>query len=1374
MTSLGNRAQPSTALRVDGLPLLDLADNASERIAIQQVKRRFWASGQSPVGSRRREVMEVNLGTRRLVNNISFQVSRFPLVLRAEYLDENGDWQIITHMEPKVWRRGKKRKPRKTLVRRQARLTIAESVPRRVNSAQAKGHPQHFGKAHWLSETWRVNPVVTRKIRFIFQRNDQGNPPRNRNGQKVAYSVAMKDLTIGYRVLAPEDVPRTQEPWWASSSNIVGSQVVYSTYTQDADRAVDGSLETYWRSEPQPFPFAVVNMYLDLLDSEGVAPVVDRFWVDPVTTGVHCNIYYSDSIPEGDFEGISAPIPAAHYQEVGGPLLVRDPVSLRPTAITLGPSAQAGVQVTQHYTRLRYDRPWWVGIDASSVVDTTDTQQRPIISLGSTQVLQEGTELKVITPNGDAAVINLDPEKHGRNTRHRIVIAHFPRSQDRLPYLRIAYSIGGHFPVEADEIAIKPLLDLPVPVRIGLHPDPLDDSQPAITIHGLVVKNEALTPEAEDWFVEEGEEFVSDAYTEHDDRGTSQNAVIRMHPDFISEGNLFGVVGGSGDRYDEMEWTPILRDYTLRQGYMHLPPTRAAYWKFEMTGLMPQVYENFIPFERDALVFPPDIVRAYQQANGLADEAGAPPGVNATASMAQQVAYTDALAAEKRPLPPPNATEALVIRDPVQAQQIRDSGWIWQYQPWHVGNGAPKFMTKQIHRYENVRVRHATKVSYFAGIREIRPFRLDYTFDDDTPEYVEHMLDTAFLDLEQTSGVEHFEGGIRSTSVSGEITSSPLTSYRTVRGVQFATQETDAVQVLTDPDFIASHLDFWKAYGDADLDRLGPNDLLVNRGWFANTYGDLESLYATYGDMDDVPYALLEGNNFASGSAEGGVTSEHYSPTGAGKITGQVTLSGQGTMNAPVIVEIVSAYDDRVLASTRQVLQAGETRTVSVGYAPGSLVERQTYGDLETLVSDPTTYAELEAYRYYELEREDGILTDVYLRVRQQAPTDDSFHVHRMGLYDSPIAWFFSNDDGETWWQAIDVKNNPHGVLIFPPSDTPEEPGTGRTLRWRARIFSENATINALHIRPWYGTRDRTTARSHGLESLGPNYSMRDQFPATHQHPMWQPRFNPLEKIYVEPEPPVTFWRNLSINPGAEYASPAGETPGGGADIVIGEILSADDTPSVTGGEFGPVTEQPSVLSDGSDDTYVSLTTIDGGVRSDNVEVVFDVSAIDPEPESLTFTVRARYNPDETDEVGVGESPYVGLILNLWDYDSNVELSTVLSARVVEEHEMLDTIQTWTWTIDQALFDEDTMTSVWYRWPEALDFATFRDAFLVDPRLYLGVELFGDITQGTIDVYEASLSVDTGDGSESGTSTVHGWSAEGGTIEVVELPEAGA
>ena len=1138
-------------MQTDGVDLQRLLESeVLVRTDFASETQRYWASGARPIHAEAREIMEVSFGSPRLLNHISFKASRFPMSVTAEWLDEDGQWQPLIHASDTSQVSVPTRNPRR---REPVRLTISDSSPRVV-----KSDAMHRGETHWVQETWKTAPVNTAKVRIVAVRNPAGVGPVDLSGRPLPYSVAIGDLSFGYRVLSRYDLPVSSEGAWAASGDILGSRVGYSTYRQPPESALDGSTQTYWRSEPQPFSFSVVNLHLDMRTPEGEPQVVDRFWIDPITPGVLCNLYYSNDTEHAYFRGLSTPIGAGHEIRYGTPDVPVDGAG-KALAIDLTPEEKTGVTVGTAFTRMTYDRPWWIGIDASTLAPATDATERPIASIGTTRIVQANGALNVVTQSGETVSLALDPALHLMRSRFALTVSHHPADAEHpKSRIRIAYRVLGHIPEVVTQDLLTPLAASPAPLGIGVHPSPGNDDRAALSVRGVVVKAEALTPEAEDWFFDEGEEFVADPATLYDDRGAQFNAVLRMHPDFVTVGNPFGIVGGANDPFDEMVWTPVPGDYVLRQGYMHVPPTKAAFWKFEMTGLLPEVYENFLTMDRDVLVFPHDVVHAYERAAGLADDNAVPPGVGPTASMESNVQYSDVRDAIDRSQVGINfeggsdATEVLVVRDPVQAQRVATSGWVWSYQPWHSGSRAPRFATEQVHRYDRLRIRHSTKVGYFAGIREIEPYRVDYNFPDDTPEYVERLLDTTFIDLDQTSGVA-FEpgGGIRTEASSGQITSGPMRSYRNVRGVQFATQESDMIQVLEDPDFNADNMLRWTEYGDAKIDRKAPGLVVVNRGWDPNTYGELEEIYDNYGEMDEETYAELEGLG-PTGAAEGGIVSETYLPFGSGEVMARVHVSAPADLTHPIEVELVSAQTDEVWASSSRLLKAGESVTISVRAAGSGTMVARTYGEIETMVTPPTQYGEMEEFSYADLESAEGAATTLYVRVVQRGPSTDTFRVHRIALYDSPIAWFFSNDDGASWWQAVSVRNDPYSVLTFPEFFDTDDPEMGRTLRWRAKVYRAGATISALHIRPWYGVRGRTVDAAHGMELLGPNRNLRDLIPATHLHPMWQEVFNPIETVYVATPP---TWRNLMPNPSAE--GPVGsewKTEGGTVGVAMSPL----------------------------------------------------------------------------------------------------------------------------------------------------------------------------------------------------------------------------
>jgi hypothetical protein len=63
------------------------------------------------------------------------------------------------------------------------------------------------------------------------------------------------------------------------------------------NRASDLLQNRMWKCEPQPFSYAVVNLYVDARDAAGNPQVIDRFYLDPITSGVTVNVYHTEDPP---------------------------------------------------------------------------------------------------------------------------------------------------------------------------------------------------------------------------------------------------------------------------------------------------------------------------------------------------------------------------------------------------------------------------------------------------------------------------------------------------------------------------------------------------------------------------------------------------------------------------------------------------------------------------------------------------------------------------------------------------------------------------------------------------------------------------------------------------------------------------------------------------------------------------------------------------------------------------------------------------------------------------------------------------------------------------------------------------------------------
>lgn len=1060
---------------------------------------RYWSTPPRPQSSAVQDVLQVRLGEPRLVNYVSVELAHFPHSVALEYQDEDtGAWA------PFEVERGVP-----------AGYSIGDSVPQRVDRASTRPgeHPQHHGPGHWVPTSWRVLPVATRLVRLVLQRAGTTGAPLDPAGNPVAYSLGARTLQVGYRINSRADVPRygdvtTYQDDFSSSTDLLGSRVVYSLQEDAPRHAIEPAAGRVWRCDPQPVGYAVVCYYADLRGPDGDGQVVDRWFVDPTTVGVHCNLYWSDEEPGGSFPARDQPLGYPIVQQHGAsPTPQQPPQQTNADRVAFGHTTPSYVDVDNEFLQFDPAGAWWLGVDLETPWYSADGDtgvvgadlHHPIVSLGANVLRLVPGALQFTTASGVVAQVPLDP-LHLRGARWRATVAFNPEdTDDFLAGVTLTYQLGDLQPVQVT-VAAPPQVQRPTVVRIGGYPDDGDPGLSGFSIRALVLKTTSATAADVATYMADPQAYVRRAPFEADDTGTTDDAILRMEPWRSDPATSpVGLFGGLCDCYAQMTWTPVARDYVLKRGYLHLPPTKARFWKFEFTGLVPEPYESFVPIRRQVSVFTTDTVARFAQMTaGSSSPADAGGGVATALALADVSRYGDAIGV-LRGLPDTTrhtATEVLYSANPVEAERVARFGWVWGFQPWHIGSMAPRFTTTTRHVYETVTVDHRTRVAFFVGLRALQASRVDYLADDDTEQYLDHFDDLHWV--ESTDAMELVGGALVAASAVSQATSKTLGSAVAVRAVQLATQQSDAIQVLPDDSFEADALDpNWSVYGDARLTHL-PGQVTVVRGWYARTYGGLETeaAFGTYSAMEGHLYAELEGAQ-SDGVAGGGVQSAPVAPSHGGRIYAAVRVSTQRPTTVPVVVQIVSTQGDVVLAQQGQMLVPGEEASFHVGYTPGSAHSTLTYGDMEAL----GTYGAIEGTSY-ESHESVAISGAVYVRAAQVLPSRDDFTVTRLGLFDDPILWSFSVDGGATWYDALDVKNDPQGVLTFPEH--------GRQLRWRVTAYAPGASVSALAIRPWYAGLLGAQPSGHGMDVVGPNTSPVDRYPPIQRDPMWQQWHQPI------------------------------------------------------------------------------------------------------------------------------------------------------------------------------------------------------------------------------------------------------------------------
>lgn len=562
----------------------------------------------------------------------------------------------------------------------------------------------------------------------------------------------------------------------------------------------------------------------------------------------------------------------------------------------------------------------------------------------------------------------------------------------------------------------------------------------------------------------------------------------------------------AGD-YEGITWTPISRDYVLQKGYMHFPPVRATYLKMEFTNLVAEPYETFMPIIRTVRMFPAGMVMAYRDRQlGMATEA-MPEGVSAHLELQRDtpVRYADALtllraeAIRTRSTP----TEALYPTEPATIERLRSLAHVFGFAPWHQDLGAPRFQYVQPHVYEHIEVRHINKVAYFVGLREIRAYRVDFEADDDTQVYVDHFWDQANI---ESNGWQFTPNVLYATAPGVVATSRPFGSRHSVRAVQFASQQTEAVQIVPDADFVDPYLstyewndpDYWQKVGDAFVSyAVTEHSVKVHR----DVTPPLRAATIAHGLVRPLVEPVFSFRNYsvaddeAVASTVGGIITPLLAPAHDVRVNAAVRVSLDTDLTSPLILQIVTGNDGTVLVEEERTGVAGEMlewtihHDMGVFYVPPPPpVVYARRGIVRPVVSDPFPYSTATVIPgdTYTIPADETI----QVRLIQRGKSNDQWRVDNLSLFDEGIVWEFSVNAGADWHPARGIRNNQNAVLTFPVP--------GNALAWRARGMRPGMAVNSLKIRPWYlGPKN---ARQAGT-LRGPNVSTFDQDPPIEEDP---------------------------------------------------------------------------------------------------------------------------------------------------------------------------------------------------------------------------------------------------------------------------------
>lgn len=1106
----------------------------------------FWSTSERAMADTTRDIMQVRYNGPHLINYVTFEVAHFPHTATVEYLDDaTGAWMPVID-----------------LLGNPLSHSISDSLPKQIRPFGAGSttvHPQHYGRGHWIALSWHIQKITAAQLRIVLVRQPGVAPVDVTTLYPIPYSLGVRRADIGYRIYSQSDLPRTglissPDDVIASSSDYLGSRVDYSVRFLDPENALETAVgHQPWRSAPQPLSYAVVNYYTDVRDNDGNAQTVDRFELAPLTPGPHMTIYYSNDTPDSPFVADDTPLVSPVLDMTGTP--IASTYTLTPEFLDLSSDTEETyVDIDRRALQWDATQPWWVGVEIMPQYDlSNDDNDCPVIDFAGMILRFYEGEAQAILPDG--TVLGFEMPATPINTTVSMVLAYNPvasadfgegflfviqQGDENLAFGGLGSVASGGVVItstgsdDSDAIYGEGIYgeDIYSPSTSDGSPTTLssynlrvgafnaDPSIPSLMrLSALVLKQEALTREGLGTFLANPQAAVLKPDPQAVAVDPTMNALLRFHPSGISADYPAGFVGGPGQVFEALTWTPVARDYTLKAGFAHLPPTRAKFFKFEFTNLVPEQYEVFVPITTQVKFFPAQVVAACQiDSTWTPQNAG--PGWSAQTNINPINRYYDALGllvAYASSAAAPSAyspTSMLVATDAQTSDQISGLGWVWDFDPWQVGVDAPRFSATSVHVYDIVTITRKTKTAYFVGIDFIRPYRVSHALGHDRARYFEPFYETGAYDsdTDPASMVETLDGftmnGTEMVTEDGtdaifaEAVSRVMPSISDVRGIQYATTQTEAYQILPD-DQLLDIADNWVPYGDAMIDQLGLGGAVVQRGLVRNTYEALEQLdvptegVTDYSDLEALgDWGNVEGGLVVDGAFGGGIQSQPFAPSSSGRIYGAVKVSASQPLNAPIIVQLISVDADLVLSQQTYTPSIGETVAIITTYTVGNASTLLQWADMEgtNIGETVNTYGDLESTTYGSHET-NPIGGDVILRIYQEGETTDTFVVQQASVFDDAVVWEFSVDGGTTFFAAPDIRNDPNGVMLF---DTP-----GNELVWRVRAYRAGVHISALAVRPWYGGMLSGVLPKNGV-AQGPNRNLVDDYPPIVNDPMFQ------------------------------------------------------------------------------------------------------------------------------------------------------------------------------------------------------------------------------------------------------------------------------
>lgn len=484
------------------------------------------------------------------VSEVTLEILRMPCSVEVWYQDRSNNWRPVLDT---------RRNPISTVVSR--------------SDANVKS---------WYKFNTRCYPIVAKQVQFRMTRT----PDPELFG--VPYPVGLRNCLIRRNVY-----DRSQGGGFEDQVDVMGN--VVSRYVKDWDsiKAIDDNYTTFWKSEPQPDPAAVVSLFLDVRSLTGAPQVIDKVYLDPIYSGQHLNLYYSSDDTVGTRVLSPITIPASKQLDVDWrvnsgleDIATGDNDSYYRWPMKVGPQNSQDA---------------WIGVE-----------WRPSFASAGTNLAQNPILFSVNDPTLSAAngspyqpSVYYDPASkkffleffNGTSVRTysslEIVADWAARDEIRIiagwtyatkkVYIKVVNQLGTVLTDWEQDAE-----DLPTEVSFS-GTAKIANMRGIIT--NLIIKLDTVTS-AMTSFLANPTYYCDPDPVIRDESGrvpsTTLDNAIYSAPFYSRE---HGSGGAHESHFEDKEWTPVWRDYTASKGFLILPqPISMKYLKLEFTNLTEEAY----------------------------------------------------------------------------------------------------------------------------------------------------------------------------------------------------------------------------------------------------------------------------------------------------------------------------------------------------------------------------------------------------------------------------------------------------------------------------------------------------------------------------------------------------------------------------------------------------------------------------------------------------------------------------------------------------------------------------------------------------------------------------------------------------------------